>query len=607
LKPRTLNQALERARTVPGTGLRLLDRHERPSFHAWSEIDTAARRVCAALQARGVARGERVALVLPTGAEFFSAFFGTLLAGAVPAPLYPPVRLGRLEEYHARTARMMEAAGARIVLTDKRVRRLLGEAVARARPPLGLATVDALAAGARAEDAAPVDVGPDALGLVQFSSGTTVAPKPVALSHGAILAQVHALNACWPDADGVVQSGLSWLPLYHDMGLIGCVFPALERPAVLTLLAPEVFVARPAAWLRALSRWQATISPAPNFAYGLCVARVKDAEIEGIDLGHWRFALCGAEAVAPSVLRAFQRRFAAYGLRPEALSPVYGLAEAALAVTFSDLGRPFTSTRFDEAALAEKGEARALPDASEGPDGAEGGATDAAPSGRELVSLGRPLAGFDVRIRGESGAAQPEGVVGRVHVRGPSLMTAYLGQPEATARALRDGWLDTGDLGFLHRGELHLTGRAKDVLIVRGANHAPEELEHAVDAVPGVRTGCSAAVCHAPVGADREQLVLFVERTPEARGAVLEALPGACKQAVLAAAGLELDAVLVLAPGTLPRTSSGKIRRQEALRQHLAGALAPPDRVSLLGMLGAMHRSQRALRRLRRGSDPAGA
>ncbi len=339
-EPGTLDQLLDRARSFPGTGLRLLDRQERPSFLEWSDVHARSSAVCAALQALGIARGDRVALVLPTGADFFYAFFGALLAGAVPVPLYPPVRLGRLGEYHARTARMIEVASARVVLTDARVRRLLGEAIVAAKPRFGCVTVAEILERAAPERAQPVDVRPDELGLVQFSSGTTVDPKPVALSHAAILAQVHRLNACWPDEDGVTHAGMSWLPLYHDMGLIGCVFPALERPAVLTLLGPEIFVARPAAWLRAISRYRATVSPAPNFAYGLCVERVKDDELAGVDLSSWRFALCGAEPVAPSVLRGFRERFARFGLRAEALSPVYGLAEAALAVTFSRSATP---------------------------------------------------------------------------------------------------------------------------------------------------------------------------------------------------------------------------------------------------------------------------
>jgi acyl-CoA synthetase (AMP-forming)/AMP-acid ligase II len=341
-------------------------------------------------------------------------------------------------------------------------------------------------------------------------------------------------------------------------------------------------VARPAVWLRALSRYRGTISPAPNFAYNLCLTRVADAEMEGVDLSGWRAALNGAEPVAPSVLRAFCDRFARWGFRPEALTPVYGLSEAALAVTFSDLGRPFRSLTLDRDDLSRKGEARQ------------------APEGREIVSVGRPVPGFRLRIAGETGRELPAGRVGRVWIQGPSLMEGYFGDPEATARAIHDGWLDTGDLGFLHRGELYLTGRAKDAIILRGRNHAPEEIERAVEAVPGVRSGCVVAASWLPEDAPGEALALFVEAIRQATAAELEALPESCREAILGATGLAVDQVVVLSPGTLPRTSSGKLRRGEALRLYLAGELAPPDAVTRLRLAGAMARSGLAYARLRR-------
>jgi acyl-CoA synthetase (AMP-forming)/AMP-acid ligase II len=614
--PETLGGLLERAAELSGTGLRFVDRRERESFHTWAEVHQRARSLAAGLAELGVERGERVVLVLPTGAEFFDAFFGILLAGGVPVPLYPPVRLGRLDEYHRRTSRMIELAGARLVLADRRVRRILGETVELAGPAFGCRTLADLPPAAGRFSPPPVAAAD--LALVQFSSGTTVEPKPVALSHRAVLAQARLLNSFWPDGEGadegVRHSGVSWLPLYHDMGLIGCVFPALERPADLTLLPPEAFVVRPALWLRALSRHRATISPAPNFAYGLCVHKVRDEEMEGVDLSSWYGALNGAEPVAPDVLRAFQRRFARWGLRPEALTPVYGLSEAALAVTFSPLGEPFNGTRFERRALTAEGVARPL---AEG----DGRAGRSDRRGVELVSVGRPLPGFQVRVlpRGGDeerppapGETEPlaEDRVGRVWVRGPSLMDGYLGRPEATARALVGGWLDTGDLGFLHRGDLYLTGRAKDVVILRGRNHSPAEIEDAAQ-VEGVRRGCAVAVSHLPAdgGADSERLLLFVEADREADGELRAALPDACHRAVLAATGLATDEVIVLDPGTLPRTSSGKLRRGETLARHLAGTLRPPAAVNALRLVGEMARSGLAFARagLARRRRPAAA
>ncbi|MEM1202000.1 MAG: AMP-binding protein [Acidobacteriota bacterium] len=579
------------ASSGPEVGLRFLDRRERPAFETWGTLRAKALEVAAGLSELGVHRGQRVALIFPTGVGFFHGFFGALLAGAVPVPLYPPVRLGRLDEYHRRTATMLDAASARLVLADPRVLRILGPTLAAAEPDFGGRTLrDVLLAGSAAENGAsaeagglypdPVDVEPSDLALVQFSSGTTVDPKPVALSHRAIVAQVRALNACWPDTQDVRHSGVSWLPLYHDMGLIGCVFPALERPSVLTLIGPEVFVARPAVWLRAMSTYRATISVAPNFAFGLCVDKIRDDELAGVDLSGWRVALNGAEPVSPNVLRSFQERFARWGFRPEALTPVYGLSEATLAVTFSDLDRPFTTARFDRGRLAE-------------------GWAELRADGVELPTVGRPLPGTDVRVSGPCGEHFGEGRVGRVEVRGPSLMDSYLDRPEATATAVRDGWLDTGDQGFLHGGELYLTGRGKDLVILRGRNYLPADIEQALDGIPGVRKGCGVAVGHVPEGSEGERLMILLELRPDANRRDVESLERRVTEAILAKVGVLAETVVPLDPGTLPRTSSGKLRRGEALRLYLSGELVPPKRVTPWLIAGAMARSALALRRSR--------
>lgn len=566
----TLNEALVRAAPHTDCGVRILDRREKATWLDWSEILRRSSRVAGGLRAVGVEAGDTVGLLYPTGEEFFFAFFGTLLCGAVPVPLYPPVRLGRLQEHAVRTARMLRATRARLVLTDARLRRILGSALSEGGCP------DRSLEQLPKADSIVHEVAGDDLALVQFSSGTTLDPKPVALTHRAVLAQTEILNGFWPDRPGLRNTGVSWLPLYHDMGLIGCVLPALERPSVLTLLPPEAFVARPAIWLRTLSRYKATISPAPSFAYGLCVEKIHDAELDGIDLSEWRVALNGAEAVVPSVIRAFNRRFSRWGLRPEAVTPVYGLSEAALAVTFSTIDEPAVTANFARESLARDNTVVRTAD------------------GRELVSVGRPVPGFEVQIRSREGSALGEGRVGDIWVRGPSLMEEYLHQPESTQRALRGGWLDTGDLGFFSAGELYITGRAKDVLIVRGSNHAPDEIEAVVSELADARSGCSAAVSYLPEGAEREEIWLFVEHRRGAEAAVENGLVHACKKRVLARTGIALDRIEVLKPGTLPRTSSGKIRRQETLRRYLEHRLDPPEPVTLTRLLLTMGRSMMA-------------
>jgi fatty-acyl-CoA synthase len=553
----SLGAWVARAAERADRGLRFLDRRERERWLPWPELVARGRQAAGGLQAAGIRPGDRVGLCFPTGDELVVALLGALSAGAAATPLPPPQRLADPADHGRRLAAMTAAAGCRLVFAAGELRGGLAAALAAAPPELGVRTLDDLPAG-RWSDPGCDD---DALGLVQFSSGTTAHPKPVALRRGALAAQARLLNGLWPERDGVTPSGVCWLPLHHDMGLIGCLLPALERPAELTLLPPEVFAARPALWLRALSRTRAAVSPAPTFGYALCLRRVRDEELAGVDLSAWRFALCGAEPVAPEVLRTFAARFAPWGFRAEALTPVYGLAEAALAVTFGATSRPFASRRYDRVALRD---GRALP----------------AAGGRELVSVGRPLAGMDVAVRDGDRRVLPERRVGTVWTRGPSLMDGYLGRPEETARVLRDGWLDTGDLGFVDGGELFLVGRARDLVILRGRNHAAEEIEGALAAVPGLRPERVVAVGWLPEDGVGEELLVFVERLAGRGADGDDPLAEACREAVLAAVGVLPGHVVVLPPGTLPTTSSGKLRRREALARFLAGELgsaaAPP-------------------------------
>ncbi len=575
--PSTLCEALVRAASFPGTGLRILDREGHAGFHAWAEVEAGARRVASGVIAAGQSPGACTALVFPTGIAFFEAFFGVLLAGGVPVPLYPPVRLGRMAEYHTRTGAMLKAVRADLVLAEPRIRRLLGETVAAAAPrvPRCLSPED-LPEGSPGRPDRPVAA--EDLGLVQFSSGTTGVPRPVALTHRALLAQAAILESFLVDRPGAIHAGVSWLPLYHDMGLVGCVFPALTRPGVLTLLGPEVFVARPATWLRAISRYGGTVSPAPAFAYALAADRVRDEELDGVDLSRWRLALCGAEPIGPAVLRRFGERFRRWGFDPGALKPVYGLAEAALAVTFTPPDRPMSTVRLDRAALA-RDEVRPDPD------------------GVELARLGPPVPGFAVRVTDAEGHDLPPDRIGRIRIRGPSLLAGYLHLPRETAEVLRDGWLDTGDRGFLDRGELVVTGRDKEILVLKGRKYPPALVEQALDGLPGLRAGCAAAVSHRPEAADAERLLLLAETSRDAADTDVAALPDACARAILAGTGLLVDEVVLLAPGTLPRTSSGKIRRREALAAHLAGTLSPPDRVTPLSVAGWYVRSAWAFTR----------
>jgi acyl-CoA synthetase (AMP-forming)/AMP-acid ligase II len=514
-EPSTLLSCLERAASR-GEGVRFLDRWGE-SVVSYREVLERARAVAGALASQGVAPGTRVAVAAPTGPEFYHAYFGVIAAGAAPLSLPLAPRFGSRQAFDEEMSASVRAAGARLVLTDVRGRARLTD--------VAVAVLGEL-------PAAPcrfVDGDPDSLAVVQLSSGTTGSPRPISLTHRQILANIRAIRERilerYP-SDRFDHGGVSWLPLYHDMGLVGAVLTAIAQPAPLTLMKPDEFVARPSRWLQAISRYRATVSAAPNFAYELAAEKIRDDELEGVDLSSWVVALDGAEPVTASALSRFYERFRAWGLRREALTPVYGLAEASLAVTFSDPAAPATTRSFDAAALAETDSAVELS------------------GGMELVSSGRPLPGIDVVIASEDGSRLPEGRVGRVRIRGSSV---------TTEGADPEGFLDTGDRGFLWEGELFLCGRSRDLLILRGRKYAPEILEAALAGIPGLRPGAVAAVSRP------EGLSVLVERgsfaieETEIRARVIERC------------GVD-PAVIVLEPGALPRTSSGKIRRQVAAR-----------------------------------------
>ena len=555
-KHETLNAALAAAAQTE-LSLFFVNPKEEEHEVPMARVRTQALAIAADLLARGVRKGDRVALVLPTCAEFVECFFGVLCAGAIPVPLYPPVRLGKFEEYHQRTAAMLQSVDATMVVSNERIRRFLGVAVQRAAPRLGCVTASDLGG----VDAYETNVAADDVALIQFSSGTTHDPKPVALTHSNLLSNLAAIASYLADEGTVDPVGVTWLPLYHDMGLIGNLLSAFYAPLRLVLLPPELFVTTPATWLRAISRHRGTYSAAPNFAFGLCVNRIRDDELDGVDLSSWSLCLNGAEAVSAPLQRRFSERFGRWGFDGSSLTPCYGMAEASLAVTFKPVGTSFKTIEVEPNTIASAGIVK--------------------PGTKELVSVGRPLAGVDVEIRDDHSRDVAPGRVGRVFVRGPSVMSGYFGRADLTDEVLNHGWLNTGDLGFIHGGELFVCGRHKDTVIIRGANHSPHDFEAALDGLPGVRTGCAVAVGFVPVGADEEALAMLVETTPDAPPSLRsDVVSRVWERTGILAAHVEL-----LTPGTLPRTSSGKLRRREARAQWLAGKLVPPTKVSSMRLM----------------------
>lgn len=536
----------------------------------YGELWAAAAAIAGGLREQGVGKGETVALMLPTGMDFLRSFQGILVAGAVPVPLYPPMRLDRLEEYLLREARILDNAGARCLITvpeAQGVARMLQQAV----PSLEeVTTPDALAElGATVCAAAGAA---DEPALIQYTSGSTGHPRGILLTHGNLIANIRAIAAGL--ALEPTDVGVSWLPLYHDMGLIGSWLFCLYHGIPLALLSPLAFLARPERWLWTIHERRATLSAAPNFAYELCVRKIPDAALEGLDLSCWRCALNGAEPVSPDTLERFSRRFERYGFRREALMPVYGLAECSVALCFPPVGR---APRVDRVAR--------------GPCERDGRAEPAAAKDRSalrFVSVGAPLPDHEVRVVDDLGQEVPERVVGRVVFRGPSTMVCYYRNPEATAAAtLPGGWLDTGDLAYRSDGELYLVGRAKDVIIKGGRNLIPQEIEEVAGSVPGIRKGCVVAF-GAPDPAQGTEAVIVVAETRATDPAERARLEGEVIGRVAAEIGVPPDRVLVVPPGSVPKTSSGKLRRGATRELYLAGRLGAAPRISLRRRLAVL-------------------
>ncbi|HUG53000.1 MAG TPA: AMP-binding protein [Vicinamibacteria bacterium] len=545
-----------RAQSEPGRAHVLL-RHDDGTEETvtYGALLAEAAAVAGALRDRGLRRGDTVALMLPTGREFLAAFQGILIAGAVPVPIYPPARLDRLEEYARRQAAILADAEVRTLVTIGRARGVASVLGASVPSLQGVVTVEELTA-LGASWPLPQGSGADTA-LIQYTSGSTGAPKGVVLTHDNLLANVRAIGRGL--GARATDVGASWLPLYHDMGLIGTWLFCLHHGIPLSLQSPLAFLTRPERWLQAIHRHRATLSPAPNFAFELCVRRIPEHALEGLDLSCWRVAFNGAEPVSPETIDRFVERFGPYGFRREAMMPVYGLAESSVALCFPPLGR---GPRLDAVARA----------AFEKDGRAEAAAPEDATALR-LVSVGQALPEHEVQVVDPSGRALPERTVGRVAFRGPSTMAGYHRRPEATAAiTLPGGWLDTGDLGYVAEGELFIAGRSKDVIIKAGRNLVPQEIEEIAAAVPGVRRGCVVAFGVSRPELGTETLVVVAETRatePAARAAVAAGV----RDRVAAALGVPPDTVALVAPGAVPKTSSGKVRRTETRELYLSGAL----------------------------------
>ena len=528
---------------------------ERTEEITYRMLQAEAQALAAGLLAHGAVIGDRVAVMLPTGREFLTAFYGALYAGCVPVPLYPPVRPSQIEDHMRRIAGIVANAETVILVTDARARPLGHLLRAQCVSLRGVTTVAELSR----HGAAPIlpKIRPQDIAFLQYTSGSTGNPKGVVLTHANLMANLKAME----QASGVTAQDIfvSWLPLYHDMGLIGACMGSLYIGFRLVLMSPLAFLARPAVWLWRIHLHRGTVSAAPNFAYELCANKLDARDLDGLDLSCWRLAYNGAEPVSASTIERFGSRLLPYGFKPEGMTPVYGLAESSVGLAFPPLHRGPRIDRVDRRVLSRLGIARP--------------AMDDDAHVQRIVSCGRALSGHALRIADANGLALPERTQGRVQFQGPSSTSGYFRNPEATQRLMEGEWLNTGDLGYLAEGELFLTGREKDVIIRGGHNIHPQELEEAVNQLPGVRRGGVTVFPATDPGTGTERLVVLAEIREEADLKTRGRIEAEINRLAMDLIGMPVDDIVLAPPRTVLKTSSGKIRRAACRELYERGEL----------------------------------
>jgi acyl-CoA synthetase (AMP-forming)/AMP-acid ligase II len=528
--------------------LNLYDRTGHEEQLSLAAFFTRAREIQSALGAAGLESGGSAVVILPTSSELVAAYFGILFAGGKPALVAPPShRVADPGAYTRHVAPILANTRAAAVYCEKKVAdglRANETALAGARI---LTPQDAPRGGALAD---PVAASPQDIATLQYSSGSTGPPKGVLLSHAAILDHIRAMRVLLdlrPE-----HAAVNWIPLYHDMGLIDAFLLPLLCGCPTVLIPTMDFMRDPALWLWSIHRYRASLSLAPNFAYNLCATRVSDRDLEGLDLSSWRFAINSSEPVLAETVRRFAARFAPLGYDPAAMMPCYGLAENVTAATGHPPGSAPNIDKIDRAELARKQVARP---------------TEA--DGLESVSCGPALPGQEIAIRDADGNDLPERRVGAIWVRSTSLFAGYHENPEATRAVLVDGWLDTGDRGYVVDDHLYFVSRQKDLIVIGGEKYAPHDVETAINTTPGVREGC--AIAFGVLSAERgtEELAAVVE-TRETEPEALAALSRAIRDTVLRATGLGIRHLKLVPVGGVKKTTAGKLARS-ATRERYAG------------------------------------
>jgi len=577
---RTIAQAIEDAaktdptrgfRFIPETGIAAAGSPATNSTASGSEvtfsftaIERASSRYGGALQALGLKRGDRVALILPQAEDFVLCFFGAIRAGIIPVPIYPPLGLGQLQGYLDNTRHIVGKSGARALVTTAQIKRLLGTVQAACPALEEVVAVEGIRESLEA--LRPEKISQDDVAFLQFTSGSTSRPKGVSITHANLAHNIRCIMELGLRIRPGEDVGVSWLPLYHDMGLIGFVLAPVMHQVSIVFLPPLLFLKRPASWFSAITRHKGTIAYAPNFAYALSVKRIREKDLEGIDLSSWRVAGCGAEPIRPETLESFSETFAKVGFRKEALLPSYGMAEATLAIAFTPVEQGMRTLTVDGPKLWEGG--LVVPTADDSDDSVR------------LVSCGPKFEGHGVAIFDPDDLASERpldsGHVGEIRISGPSVMAGYWEDVERTREAFAGPFLRTGDLGFLYDGNVYICGRSKEVVIVNGRNYYPQDMEWEASKVAGVRKGNVIAFgARDPSGIerDRERVVVAFEMQDADQPERAHSVAQGVRKAVQEGMGLTIDDVVPVVPGALPKTSSGKLQRTRTRELYEANEL----------------------------------
>lgn len=507
-------------------------------YELWEEACSIA----AGLQWRGVEPGQTVAMMLPTGRSYFSSFFGVLMAGGVPVPLYPPARPSQIEDHLFRHRSILKNSLSFLLITTAEVLPLARILKAHVETLKEVLTVDGLSG--IGNQVTPHAATPETTAFLQYTSGSTGTPKGVVLTHSNLMANIRAMGEAVEARSSDVF--VSWLPLYHDMGLIGAWFGSLYYGCQLVIMSPLSFLAHPESWLWAIHRHRGTLSASPNFGYEFCLKKIDTRDIEGLDLRSWRLAFNGAEPVSSETIKRFTERFGKYGFRPEAMTPVYGLAESSVGLAFPGPGEAPLIDHIQRKPFMYHG--KAIP------------VSDQGSNCFNFVSCGRPLQGQRIRIVDSKDRELPERWQGRLQFQGSSATSGYFRNREQTTKLFHGEWLDSGDLAYMADGNLYITSRTKDIIIRGGRNIYPYELEEEIGNIKGVRKGCSVAFGSLDHKTQTESLIIVAE-TRESEAEPLQRLHTKINQKVTDLIGTPPDQILLVPPYTVLKTSSGKLRR----------------------------------------------